>query len=212
VERPRLRPRSPDVVWEPWNIDRGQREARNGHRAAVVWFTGISGSGKSTIARIVERRLWEEGVSTMMLDGDQVRHGLCGDLGFSREDREENIRRVGEAAHLFFQHGNVVLCAFVSPYAEDRAFVRSLVPEGRFFEVHVSVPLEEARRRDPKGLYARHDAGEIQGLTGVDGPYEGAEFELVLETGAAAPEQSGEAVIEILAANEIVDLNQGDEG
>ncbi|MEJ2539838.1 MAG: adenylyl-sulfate kinase [Gemmatimonadota bacterium] len=210
AERSSLRPRSPDVVWEPWNIDREEREQRHGHGAAVVWFTGISGSGKSTVARIVERRLWEAGASTMLLDGDQVRHGLCGDLGFNREDREENIRRVGETARLFFEHGNVVLCAFVSPYARDREFVRSLFPEGRFLEVHVSVPVEEARRRDPKGLYARQAAGEIQGLTGVDGPYEDAEFDLVLETVEASPEASAEAVLELLAARNIIDDIRGD--
>ena len=208
---PRRRPRSPDVVWESWNIDRSLREARHGHRAAVVWFTGISGSGKSTVARIVERRLWDHGVSTMLLDGDQVRHGLCGDLGFSREDREENIRRVGETARLFFEHGNVVLCAFVSPYAEDRAFVRSLFPDGRFLEVHVSVPLEEARRRDPKGLYARHDAGEVRGLTGVDGPYEDADYELVLETVEASPEASADEVIRLLVDKKIIDDKRGGE-
>ena len=211
LEGPRLRPRSPNVVWEPWNVSRDEREARNGHPAAVVWFTGISGSGKSTVAKEVERQLWEAGVATMLLDGDQVRHGLCGDLGFGRADREENIRRVGEVARLFFEHGNVVLCAFVSPYIEDRAFVRSLFPEGRFMEVHVSVPVDEARRRDPKGLYARHEAGELKGLTGVDEPYEAARSELVLETAREDVAASARAVLDLLANAGVTPRNRDED-
>jgi bifunctional enzyme CysN/CysC len=164
--------KSPNVVWEEWNVPRAEREARNGHGAAVLWFTGLSGSGKSTVARALERALHEDGVHTMLLDGDQVRHGLCADLGFSHEDRKENIRRVGEVARLFFEAGHVVLCSFVSPFAEDRDFVRALVPADRFFEVHVDTPLEVCRERDPKGLYAKADAGEIRDFTGVSSPYE----------------------------------------
>ncbi|RMH13986.1 MAG: sulfate adenylyltransferase subunit CysN, partial [Gemmatimonadetes bacterium] len=130
-------PRSPNVTWEAWNIPREERERRNGHRAVVVWFTGLPASGKTTLARALERRLWDAGCRTVLLDGDQVRHGLCGDLGFGAADRRENIRRVAEVARLFFEQGNVVLCSFVSPYAEDRAFARSLIPEGRFIEVFV---------------------------------------------------------------------------
>jgi bifunctional enzyme CysN/CysC len=162
---------SPDVVWQDWNIPREERERQAGHRAAVLWFTGLSGSGKSTIARAVERELYGTGVSTFLLDGDQLRHGLCSDLGFSEEDRSENIRRAGEVARLFFEHGNIVLCTFVSPYAEDREQVRALFPEGRFFEIFVDCDVEECRRRDPKGLYARAAAGEIPNLTGVSAPY-----------------------------------------
>ncbi len=153
---------SPDVVWEEWNVPREEREARNGHRAAVLWFTGLSGAGKSTIARALERQLFEQGCQTMLLDGDQVRHGLCGDLGFSAEDRRENIRRVGEVARLFFEQGAIVLCTFVSPFREDRERVRALFPEGRFFEVHVDADLETLRQRDPKGLYAKAERGEIR--------------------------------------------------
>src|SRR5690606_3840115 len=160
-----------------------ERERRNGHRAAVVWLTGPSGSGKSTIAREVERRLFERGVRTMLLEGDQVRHGLCGDLGFSVEDRTENIRRVGEVARLFFEQGDVVLCTFVSPYRRDRHQARALVPGGRFFEVHVHAPIEELRRRDPKGLYAREARGEVAKLPGSLGLYEEPrEPELRIET------------------------------
>ncbi len=182
----RQRPVSPDVVWEAWNIPREERERRNGHRASVVWFTGPSGAGKTTIAREVERRLFERGVGTMLLEGDQIRHGLCGDLGFSHEERTENIRRVGEVAKLFFEHGNVVLCTFVSPYREDRDRVRDLLPEGRFFEVHVDAPLEELKRRDPKGLYRREELGEVGDLPGSRGVYEPPEApEVKVDTGGA---------------------------
>jgi len=149
-----------------------EREARNGHQAAVLWFTGLPASGKSSIARALERRLFADGCQTMLLDGDQVRHGLNGDLGFSPEDRTENIRRVGEVAALFFRQGALTLCTFVSPFREDRERARALVPEGRFFEVFVDTPLEECERRDPKGLYARARKGEIAHMTGLSSPYE----------------------------------------
>ncbi|REL24743.1 sulfate adenylyltransferase subunit CysN [Rhodohalobacter sp. SW132] len=163
---------SPNVVWEPWNIPREEREKRNGHKAAVIWLTGISGAGKSTIAKTLEKKLWEDGKQTVLLDGDQVRHGLNGDLGFSPEDRTENIRRVGEAARLFFEHGNIVLCTFVSPYAKDRKKVRSLFGEERFAEVHIHCDPKTAQQRDPKGLYQKAKEGEIKGLTGYDAGYE----------------------------------------
>ena len=166
------RPVSPDVVWESWNISREEREKRNGHKAMVLWFTGISGAGKSTIAKALEKKLWEEGKQTMLLDGDQVRHGLNGDLGFSPEDRTENIRRVGEVSRLFFEHGNIVLCTFVSPYREDREAVRKLFPEGRFHEIYVTCSPETAQKRDPKGLYEKAKRGEIKNLTGFDGVFE----------------------------------------
>jgi bifunctional enzyme CysN/CysC len=171
MERPRQAV-SPDVVWEQWNIPREERELRNGHRAAILWFTGLSGSGKSTIARALERRLFDAGCQTMMLDGDQMRHGLSGDLGFSPEDRTENIRRVGEAARLFFEQGSIVICTFVSPFRADRDRVRSLVPDDRFIEVHVDCDLETLKQRDPKGLYAKAERGEIRQLSGVQSAYE----------------------------------------
>lgn len=164
---------SPNVSWEPWNISREEREARNGHRAKVLWFTGISGAGKSTIAKALERKLWDEGKQTVLLDGDQVRHGLNGDLGFSPRDRKENIRRVGHLARLFFEHGNIVLCTFVSPYAADRNLVKSFFPEETdFIEVHVTCNPETAQARDPKGLYEKAKKGELSGLTGYDAEYE----------------------------------------
>ena len=178
-----LRPVSPDVVWETWNIDLPAREARTGHKAAVVWFTGLSGSGKSSIARGLERKLFDAGVQTMLLDGDQVRHGINGDLGFAPEDRTENIRRIGELSALFFRSGSLVLCTFVSPFREDRERARGLLPEGRFVEVFVDTPLEECERRDVKGLYARARKGEIAHMTGISSPYEAPDSpEIRLET------------------------------
>ena len=191
---------SPNVVWEGHNVSREQREAAQGHGAAVVWFTGLSGSGKTTVAREVERRLFERGVQTMLLDGDALRHGLNGDLGFAPEDRRENVRRVGEVARLFFENGAVTLCTFVSPYRADRDRVRTLIPEGRFLEVLVDVDLETARARDPKGLYARSDAGEIENLTGVSAPYEAPENpELTLDTARQSVEEAADAVLAALA-------------
>jgi bifunctional enzyme CysN/CysC len=192
---------SPGVVWEGWNVPREEREARNGHGAAVLWFTGLSGAGKTTIAGRVERRLFEAGVQTMLLDGDTLRHGLNGDLGFSPADRAENIRRVGEVARLFFAQGAMVLCTFVSPYREDRARVRALLPEGRFLEIFVDAPLEELRRRDPKGLYARAERGEVANLTGVSAPYEAPEApEVVLRTDRVSVEEAVERVLARLRA------------
>ena len=158
------RRKSTNVVWEGTEITREMREQRNGHRAAVLWFTGLSGSGKSTVARQLEKRLYEQGCQTTYLDGDNVRHGLNGDLGFSAADRKENIRRVAEVAKLGFDHGNLVLCTFISPFAEDRAFARSLLPEGRFVEVYVKCDLEVVKRRDPKGLYAAGVGGRDPGV------------------------------------------------
>jgi bifunctional enzyme CysN/CysC len=200
-----LRAVSPGVVWQEWNIPRAEREVRNGHGAAVLWFTGLSGSGKSTIARAVERALFARGIHTMLLDGDQVRHGLCGDLGFSDDDRRENLRRVGEAARLFFESGDVVLCTFVSPFRDERERVRSLFPADRFLEVHVAADLETCRKRDPKGLYRKALAGEIENFTGVSSPYEEPEApELRIDSGAQPVETSVEQIIAALKAAGIV--------
>lgn len=199
------RRKSANVVWEGTAIGRQQREERHGHKAAVLWFTGLSGSGKSTVARLLERRLYALGCETFYLDGDNVRHGLNGDLGFSPEDRKENIRRVAEVAKLAFEHGHLVLCTFISPFAADRQFARSLLPEGRFIEVFVKCDLEVAMRRDPKGLYARALRGEIKDFTGVSSPYEEPEAaELVVESDLVSAEDAVEAILEELRERGII--------
>jgi len=190
---------SPNVIWEPWNIPREEREKRNSHKAAVLWLTGISGAGKSTIAKEVEKKLWDEGKQTILLDGDQIRHGLCGDLGFSAADREENIRRVGEVARLFHEHGNIVICTFVSPYEKDRKAVRSLFPEGRFAEVYIECDPKTAQARDPKGLYKKAEKGEIEGLTGYDADYEKSEdCELTVNTDQTGVEDAVNEIKKLL--------------
>lgn len=200
---------SEGAVWEPWNIGREEREARNGHEAVVVWLTGLSGAGKSTIGRALERRLYDMGCQTMLLDGDQVRHGLCGDLGFSATDRTENIRRAGEVARLFFEHGNIVLCTFVSPFRADRDIVRAGLPDGRFVEVYVSCDVAELRNRDTKGLYARAERGEVE-LTGVSAPYEPPEApDLVVRTDAADADACVDAVLEVLRKRGLLRADQG---
>ncbi len=161
-----------NVFWEDWNISREEREKRNGHKALVIWFTGISGAGKSTIAKALEDKLWSENKRTIILDGDQVRHGLNNDLGFSEKDRSENIRRVGEVARLFFEHGNIVICAFVSPILKDREKVRGLFNKEDFIEISVTCDSRTAEMRDPKGLYKKAKDGKINNLTGFNSGYE----------------------------------------
>ncbi|CAN5390687.1 sulfate adenylyltransferase subunit CysN [soil metagenome] len=191
---------SKHVVWEPWNVPREQRTNRNGHDSAVVWFTGLSGSGKSSIAREVEKRLFARGTQTMLLDGDQVRHGLCGDLGFSDADRKENIRRVAEVARLFFEHGDVTICTFISPFAKDREFARKQIPDGKFIEVFVDCDIEECKRRDPKGLYKKAIEGQIPSFTGISSPYEPpTNAEIVIDTAKMNLDQSVDFVIAKLA-------------
>ena len=198
VDSAPARPKSSNVVWEQQGISLAQREERHGHRAAVLWFTGLSGSGKSTIARKLEQRLFAEGVQTMYLDGDNLRHGLNGDLGFSSADRQENIRRAGELAKLSFAHGHITLACFISPFAADRQLARGLVPDGRFLEIYVKCDLDVVKRRDPKGLYAKALAGEIPDFTGISSPYEEPTHpELIVETDL----QSVDEIVErILAA------------
>ena len=175
--------RSQNVQWEGGLIAQSDWEKRNGHRGAVLWCTGYSGSGKSTVAKALVRELFAAGCQVMLLDGDNVRHGLCGDLGFSDRDRTENIRRVAETAKLFYEQGNLVVCTFISPFRADRAFARSIMPDGAFHEIFVKCDLEVCRRRDPKGLYRKAEAGEISEFTGVSSPYEAPEApDLVLET------------------------------
>jgi adenylylsulfate kinase len=175
--------KSTNIIWERGDVDRGDREFWNKHKALCVWLTGLSGSGKSTIARILEKELFSDNIRAFRLDGDNVRHGLCSDLGFSAEDRRKNIRRVGQAAKLLFDSGQVVLCSFISPYAEDRKFVRDLFPKDSFVEVYVKCSIEECIRRDPKGLYKKALSDEIQNFTGISDPYEEPEnADFVIDT------------------------------
>ncbi len=199
------RRKSSDVVWQATEVTREMHEAVNGHKAAVLWFTGLSGSGKSTVAKNLERRLFELGAHTVFLDGDNIRHGLNGDLGFSDADRRENIRRVGEVARIGFEHGNIVLCSFISPFQNDRDFARSLLPEERFFEIAVQCDLEVCKRRDPKGLYAKALRGEIKNFTGISAPYEApADPELVVETDLQSTEEIVEQLLELLREKGII--------
>jgi adenylylsulfate kinase len=164
--------RSTNVVWEQPLITRQDREALNGHRSFVLWFTGLSGSGKSTLAHAVEKKLHDSGYRTYVLDGDNVRHGLSSNLGFSEDDRKENIRRIGEAAKLMTEAGIIALTAFISPFRADREMVRSLFPHSGFIEVYCNASLEVCEGRDVKGLYKKARAGEIKNYTGIDSPYE----------------------------------------
>ena len=164
--------KSSNVVWEQSLITRHDRENLNGHRSFVLWFTGLSGSGKSTLAHAVEKKLFEMGCRTFVLDGDNVRQGLSSNLGFSEDDRKENIRRIGEAAKLMTEAGVITLTAFISPFIADREMVRSLFPHGDFIEVYCDASLEVCEGRDVKGLYKKARAGQIKNYTGIDSPYE----------------------------------------
>lgn len=177
-------PVSANVVWHHATVTRVRREAQNGHRSAVLWFTGLSGSGKSTLAHAVEERLHQRGCRSFVLDGDNVRHGLCGDLGFSAKDRQENIRRIGEMAKLFMEAGVIVLTAFISPYRADRERVRGMVEKGDFLEIYCDAPIEVCEARDVKGMYKKARAGQIAEFTGISSPYEAPEQpDLTVETG-----------------------------
>ena len=192
--------RSPNVVWQQ-HTEREQRWAALGHGGATLWMTGLPGSGKSTVAAGVEAQLLGQGRSTYVLDGDNLRHGLNGDLGFSAEDRAENVRRVGEVAKLLADAGTVTLVSLVSPYVADRDRVRALHEEAglRFVEVFVDTPLEECERRDPKGLYAKARAGELKGMTGIDDPYEPPPRpELVVHPVEQSVEQAAAAIVAAL--------------
>jgi adenylylsulfate kinase len=177
---------STNIVWHHSSVNRAARAHQRGHRSAILWFTGLSGAGKSTLANAVNSALFEQGLSCYVLDGDNVRHGLCKDLGFSDADREENIRRIGEVAKLFLDAGVVVLTAFVSPFRADRDRARALVDAGDFIEIHCAADLDVCESRDTKGLYAKARAGEIKEFTGISSPYEAPENpELRVDTGRA---------------------------
>ncbi|MEC2183427.1 adenylyl-sulfate kinase [Bacillus spizizenii] len=163
---------NPNIIWHPTAITKSDRQSLNGHKSCALWFTGMSGSGKSVLANAVDEKLYRMGIQSYVLDGDNIRHGLNKDLGFQTEDRIENIRRIGEVAKLFVDSGQMILTAFISPFREDRDMVRALFPEGEFFEIYVKCPLHVCEQRDPKGLYKKARNGEIKHFTGIDSPYE----------------------------------------
>jgi bifunctional enzyme CysN/CysC len=195
------------VHWHGHLIDKGHRAAMKAQSPCVLWLTGLSGAGKSTVANLVERRLAERGHHTYLLDGDNVRFGLNRDLGFSDEDRVENIRRVAEVARLMVDAGLIVIVAFISPFASDRDLARSLFEPDEFFEVFVDAPLEVAEERDPKGLYSKARSGEILNFTGIDSPYEPPTTpELHLPTAVRTAEECSQMVIDMLAARSLVSV------
>ena len=193
-----MKDKSSNVVWHHATVTRQRREALGKHRSVILWFTGLSGAGKSTLAHAVEEQLYQKGLRTFVFDGDKVRHGLCGDLGFSLEDRRENIRRIGEMTKLFLEAGVISLTAFISPLREDRQRVRSLVPHGDFIEVYCRCGIETCEARDVKGLYQRARAGEIKEFTGISSPYEEPQnAEIVVDTDKLTLE---ECVGQVIAA------------
>jgi adenylylsulfate kinase len=192
--------KSSNVVWHESTITRQDRETLNNHKSVILWFTGLSGAGKSTLAHAVEAKLHAMQCRTFVFDGDNVRHGLCADLGFSDQDREENIRRVGEMAKLFTEAGVIALTAFISPFRSDRDRVRQLVPDHDFVEIYCQASLEVCEERDVKGLYRRARAGEIAHFTGISSPYETPENpEIVVETGSQSLDDCADQVIHYLS-------------
>ena len=196
---------SGNVVWHHATVTRKRREEMNGHGSVILWFTGLSGAGKSTLSHAVEEQLYQLGCRTFVFDGDNVRHGLCADLGFSIPDRVENIRRIGEMSKLFVEAGVIALTAFISPFRADRNRVRSLVPDGEFLEIYCRCPLHVCEQRDVKGLYKRARAGEINDFTGISSPYEEPDNpELVVETDCLSIEESTATVMQLLRKRGII--------
>lgn len=185
-----------NIVWHSTTVGKKERQERNKHKSSILWFTGLSGSGKSTLANAVEKRLFESGAQTYILDGDNVRHGLSKDLGFSDHDRQENIRRIAEVSKLFVDAGVIVLTAFISPFREDRQVARDLVESEEFIEIYVKCSLEECERRDPKGLYEKARKGEIPHFTGISSPYEEpVNPELVIENDQVSIEEAVDQIV-----------------
>jgi len=200
-----MKPPNNNVVWHPASIDREQRETLHNHKSVVLWFTGLSASGKSTLAHAVEKELYARGCHSFVLDGDNVRHGLCSDLSFSLEDRHENIRRIANVAKLFIEAGVIVLTAFISPLRADREIARSLMPHGDFLEIFCDAPVEVCEKRDPKGLYQKAREGKIPEFTGISSPYEAPlKPELHLNTAEQPLEESVQAVIGLLTERGII--------
>jgi adenylylsulfate kinase len=197
--------KSSDTVWHHATVTRARREQHNGHKSAIIWFTGLSGAGKSTLAHAVEERLHQMSCRTFVFDGDNVRHGLCGDLDFSEEDRRENIRRIGEMAKLFVEAGVIALTAFISPFRTDRLKVRNLAAPGDFIEVYCRCSIEVCEQRDVKGMYRRARAGEIRNFTGISSPYEEPENpELAIDTGSLPLDQCVDQVLGYLQGRGVI--------
>jgi adenylylsulfate kinase len=196
---------SSNTVWHHATVTRARREQQNGHKSAILWFTGLSGAGKSTLAHAVEERLYQLGCRTYVLDGDNVRHGLCGDLGFTDQDRQENIRRIAELAKLMLEAGTIALTAFISPFQSERNLARNLVPHGDFIEIYCRCELAVCEQRDVKGLYKKARQGDIKHFTGISSPYEAPEKpELSIDTDKHSLEECVNMVLALLHERGIV--------
>lgn len=196
---------SQNVIWHLATVTRLRREQKNHHKSVVIWFTGLSGAGKSTLAHAVEERLFQYGFNTFVLDGDNIRHGLCSDLGFTDSDRKENIRRISETAKLMLEAGVITLTAFISPFRSERLMARKMMPHGDFIEVYCYCPLSVCEQRDVKGLYKKARLGEIKHFTGISSPYEEPDNpELAIDTGVSGLPESVEKVIALLRERNIL--------
>ncbi|MEB6253219.1 adenylyl-sulfate kinase [Mammaliicoccus sciuri] len=194
---------STNITWHDSEVTKAQRQERNGHKSVVIWFTGLSGSGKSTISVALEKALFEQNITSYRLDGDNIRHGLNQNLGFSPEDRKENIRRIGEVGKLMVDAGVVTMTAFISPYEEDRNTVRDILENGEFIEVYTKCSLDECESRDPKGLYKKARSGEIKEFTGINAPYEEpSNPEIIIDTENESVEESVEKIVAYLKENQ----------
>jgi len=197
--------KSTNIVYHQATVTRKRRNELNNHKSFILWFTGLSGSGKSTLAHVLEEKLFNEGFRTYVLDGDNVRHGMNSNLGFSDQDRKENIRRIGEVSKLMIEAGIIVMTAFISPFREERKMVRSLIPKGEFIEIYCKASLETCEKRDVKGLYKRARAGEIKNYTGIDSPYEVPEdSELIINTDKDTLNDSVTKIISYLKKNRLI--------
>ncbi|PTG30654.1 adenylyl-sulfate kinase [Staphylococcus capitis] len=196
---------SNNITWHDSEVTKEERQNRNGHKSAVIWFTGLSGSGKSTVSVALEKALFNEGKQTYRLDGDNVRHGLNKNLRFSPEDRTENIRRIGEVSKLMVDAGSITVTAFISPYKQDRDNVRAILEDGEFIEVYTKCSVEECENRDPKGLYKKARSGEIPEFTGISAPYEAPDHpEIILDTEHESIDQSVDRVIQYLKQHQYI--------
>lgn len=196
---------STNITWHDSEVTKEDRQRQNGHKSAVIWFTGLSGSGKSTVSVALEKALFEEGQHSYRLDGDNVRHGLNKNLGFSPEDRKENIRRIGEVSKLLVDAGTIAITAFISPYREDRDEVREILEDREFIEVYTECSVEECEKRDPKGLYEKARSGEIKGFTGISAPYEAPKHpEITINTERQSIDESVEQILNYLKEHQYI--------